>query len=65
MHRVLGAGNRCDRWEIFLDIAKENNLVVTNSFFQKAANNCWSWESPGGMTKNQTDSILSSDRKVV
>ena len=25
----------------------------------------WTWEAPGGVTKNQIDFILSSDRKIV
>ena len=38
-----------------LDSVKENNLAVTNSLFLKAANRYWTWEAPGGVTKNQTD----------
>ena len=45
--------------------AEENNLVVTNSRFFKAANRYWTWEAPGGVNKNQIDFILSSDRKTV
>ena len=48
-----------------LDFAEENNLVVTNSLFFKATNRYWTWEAPGGVTKRQTDFILSSDRKIV
>ena len=53
------------RGERLLDFAGENNLVVTNSLFFKAANRYWTWEAPGGVTKNQIDFILSSDRKIV
>ena len=31
----------------------------------KAANRYRTWEAPGGVTKNQIDFILSSDRKIV
>ena len=48
-----------------MDFAEENNLVITNSFFLKAANRYWTWQAPGGVTKNQIDFILSSDRKIV
>ena len=48
-----------------LDFAEENNLVVTNSLFFKAANRYWTWEAPGGVTKNQIVFILSSDRNIV
>ena len=58
-------GNRNERGEKLLDFAEENNLVITNSFFLKAANRYWTWEATGGVTKNQTDFILPSDRKIV
>ena len=61
----FGTGNRNERGERLLDFAEENNLVVTNSLFFKAANRYWTWEVPGGVTKNQIDFILSSDRKIV
>ena len=61
----FGTGNRNERVEKLQDFAEENNLVVTNSLFFKAANRYWTWEAPGGVTKNQIDFILSSDRKTV
>ena len=61
----FGTGNRNERGERLLDFAEENNLVVTHSFFLKAANRYWTWEAPGDATKNQTDFILFSDRKIV
>ena len=61
----FGTGNRNERGERLLDSAEENNLVVANSLFFKAANRYWTWEAPGGVTKNQIDFILSSDRKIV
>ena len=61
----FGTGNRNEKGERLLDFAEENNLVVTNSLFFKAANRYWTWEAPGGVTKNQIDFILSSDRKIV
>ena len=61
----FGTGNRNERGERLLDFAEENNLVVTNSLFLKAANRYWTWEAPGGVTKNQTDFILSSDWKIM
>ena len=65
MHRALWNRKQKRGGEKLLDFAEENNLIVTNSFFQKAANRYWTWEAPGGMTKNQTDFVLSSDRKIV
>ena len=61
----FGTGNRNERGERLLYFAEENNLVVTNSLFFKAANRYWTWEAPGGVTKNQIDFILSSDRKIM
>ena len=58
----FGTGQRGER---LLDFAEENNLVVTNSLLLKAVNRCWTWEAPGGVTKNQTNFILSSDRKIL
>ena len=49
----FGTGNRNERGERLLDFAEENNLVVTNSLFFKAANRYWTWEAPGGVTENQ------------
>ena len=37
----FGTGNRKRK--------REKTLVVTNSFFQKAANRHWTWEAPGGV----------------
>ena len=65
MHRTFGTGNRNERGERLLEFAEENNLVVTNSLFLKAANRYWTWEAPGGVTKNQVDFILSSGQKIV
>ena len=61
----FGTGNRNERGEKLPEFAEENNLVVTNSFFLKAANRYWTWDAPGGVTKNQFDFILSSDWKIV
>ena len=61
----FGTGNRDERGERLLDFAEENSLVVTNSLFLKAANRCWTREAPGSVAKNQTDFMLSSDRKIV
>ena len=41
---LSGTGNRNERGERLLDFPEENYLVVTNSFFLKAANIYWTWE---------------------
>ena len=58
-----GTGNRNERGERLLDFAEENKLVVTNSFFFKAANRYMG--SSRGCDQNQIDFIPSSDRKIV
>ena len=58
-------GNRYEREGRLLDFSEENNLVVANSLFLKAANRYWTWEAPGCMIKNRTNFILSTDRKIV
>ena len=60
----FGLGNINERKERLLDFGEKNNLVVTNSFFLKAANRYWTWEAPG-VTESQNDFILSSDWKTV
>ena len=61
----VGTDNRNDRGEGLLDCAGENILIATNSLFLKAANRYWTLEAPGGVTKNQTDFMLSSNRNIV
>ena len=64
----FGTGNRHERGERLLDFAgkkTQSGSNYGNSFFQREANRYWTWEAPGGMIKNQTDFILSSDRKMV
>ena len=46
----MGTGNRNEREERLLDFAEENNLIVTNSLFLKAANGYWTREAIRGMT---------------
>ena len=60
----LGTGNRNERGERLLEFAEENNLVATNSLFLKAANRYWTLEAQESVTKNQTDFIPLSYRKL-
>ena len=45
-------------------LGKKTNLVVTNSLL-KGSKQILDMEAPGGVTNDQTDFILSSDRKIV
>ena len=65
MQRTLWNRQRNERGERLLDFAKEDSLVVINSFFQNTENRYWTWKPPVGMTQIRNDFILSSDRKIV
>ena len=58
-------GNRNGRGKGLLYFAEEFNLVTATSFFQKAANRYWTWQTSGATDKNKTDFIKSLDRKIV
>ena len=45
----FGTGNRNERGERVLDVAEENNLVITNSLFLKAANTDTGHGKPQGV----------------
>ena len=49
-------GNANDRGELLAKFCTRNNLIVTNSMFQKKR--LHTWTSPYGKTKNQIDFIL-------
>ena len=40
-------------------------MITANTLFQKPKNRYWTWESPDGETRNQTDFTLSSQRGIV
>ncbi|KAK3803056.1 hypothetical protein RRG08_027978 [Elysia crispata] len=61
----FGIGTRNERGEKLIDFCTANRLFVTNSFFKKPRSRYWTWESPGGDYKNQTDFILTTDKTTI
>ena len=64
MCRALLKSNRNERGERLQDFAEENNHVITNSFFQKAANR-YGGGKPQGVWPKPKWFHKSSDRKTI
>ena len=45
-----------------IEFCKENTLVIANSIFQQHKRRLYTWTSPDGQHRNQTDYILCSQR---
>ena len=45
-----------------VEFCQENALVIANTLFQQHKRGCYTWTSPDGQHRNQTDSILCSQR---
>lgn len=54
----FGLGERNERGERLVQFCIENNLMITNTFFQKPERKLYTWKSPGDWTRNQIDYIL-------
>ncbi|XP_072051533.1 uncharacterized protein [Amphiura filiformis] len=61
----FGVGERNKRGDMLLEFAAQQGLIIANTYFKKHKNRYWTWESPNGITKNQIDFILSSQRGIV
>ncbi|XP_072041805.1 craniofacial development protein 2-like [Amphiura filiformis] len=61
----FGVGERNKRGDMLLEFAAQQGLIIANTYFKKHKNRYWTWESPNGITKNQIDFILSSQRGFV
>ena len=46
----------------FIEFCQENALVITNTLFQQHKKRLYTWTSPDGQHRNQTDYILCSRR---
>ena len=62
---AFGRGERNERGDCLIECAEGHKLIVANTLFQKPKNRYWTWESPDGETRNQTDFALSSQRGIV
>ena len=45
-----------------IEFGQENALIITNTLFQQHKNRLYTWTSPDGQYRNQTDYILCSQR---
>ena len=57
-----GLGSRNERGNIFVDFCVANRLTITNTIFQQHPRRKYTWISPNGLTRNQIDYILISNR---
>ena len=57
-----GLGEQNCRGERLIDFCKENNLTITNTWFQQKETSRYTWRSPDGRTKNQIDYIMINNR---
>lgn len=58
----FGMGNRCTNGDRLLELAREFNLVVTNTMFRHPRRHTLTWYSNDKKTRNQIDYILVSRR---
>ncbi|CAH2235409.1 jg13268 [Pararge aegeria aegeria] len=57
-----GLGQRNERGERLVQFAADNNLVISNSFFQNHPRRLYTWISPDGNYRNQIDYVLVRSR---
>ena len=48
---------------MFIEFCQENALVIANTLFQQHKRRLYTWTSPDGQYRNQTDYILCSQRQ--
>ena len=59
---VYGLGSRNERGDLLVGWCRENRIAVTNTWFKNYQRRLYTWRSPGNLTRNQIDYILSSKR---
>ena len=58
----FGLGIRNEAEQRLIEFCRENALVIANTLFQQHKRRLYTWTSPNGQHRNQTDYILSSQR---
>ena len=58
----FGLGMRNEAGQRLIEFCQENALVIANTLFQQHKKRLYSWTSPDGQHRNQTDYILCSQR---
>ncbi|XP_045477977.1 craniofacial development protein 2-like [Harmonia axyridis] len=60
----FGLGDRNERGEMLLNFLAKENLYFLNTFFQKPTQRKWTLRSPGSITNNEIDYIISNTKTV-
>ena len=58
----FGLGVQNEAGQRLIEFCQENTLVIANTFFQQHKRRFYTWTSPDGQHRNQTDYILCSQR---
>ena len=58
----FGLEIRNEAGQRLIEFCQENALVIANTLFQQHKRTLYTWTSPDGQHRNQTDSILRSQR---
>ena len=58
----FGLGDKSDNGERLVEFCQRQNLMISNTWFEKRENSRHTWTSPDGKNKNQIDFILVSQR---
>ena len=58
----FGLGVQTQAWQRLIEFCQESALVMTNTLFQQHNRRFYTWTSPDGWHRNQTDYILCSQR---
>ncbi|KAL0832165.1 hypothetical protein ABMA28_001622 [Loxostege sticticalis] len=60
----FGYGERNARGQLLAGFMEKEGLFMMNSFFRKPKQRKWTWLHPNGVTKNEIDFILSTNRHI-
>ena len=58
----FGLGMRNEAGQRLIELCQENTLVIANTLFQQHKRRLYTWTSPDGQHRNQTEYILCSQR---
>ena len=62
---AFGIGETNETGDHLFECAEEHKLITANTLVSEAKNRYWTWESPDGETRNQTDFTLSNQIRIV
>ena len=61
-NRQIGLGMQNEAGQRLIEFCQEDALVIANTLFQQHKRRLYTWTSPDGQHRNQTDYILCSQR---